>query len=350
MNEPQELPRAGQLMEALAAVSAKSQKLLTDYLSRGGTDDAYNVLDPVVITRTFQDMGARLMMRPDLVLREQTAFWFDYLQLWQRTAARVAFNKPVEPVVVPAANDKRFKDSDWVDHYVFDFIKQCYLLAARRVEAMATQVEGLDPHTARQAAFYTRQVVDALSPSNFVATNPQVLKATLESGGENLVKGLAHLLDDLERGKGRLSLKMTDLGAFRLGENIAATPGKVIYQNELMQLLQYAPETKQVHQRPLLIVPPWINKFYILDLKPKNSFIRWAIGQGHTVFVISWVNPDESLAHKDFEDYLLEGPLAAIGAVGQATGEKEINVIGTASAARCSPAQWRTWRRSATAG
>ena len=328
MDKPQDADRAGHLIETLAAVNARSQKLLADYLSHGGTDDAYSVLDPAVIARTFQDMGAQLLMRPDLILREQTAFWLDYVQLCQRTMSRVMFNKPVEPVVAPTANDKRFKDSDWADHYVFDFFKQCYLLAGRRVEAMAKQVQGLDPHTARQAAFYTRQLVDALSPSNFVATNPQVLKATLESGGENLVKGLGHLLDDLERGKGHLSLRMTDLDAFRLGENIGATPGKVVYQNELMQLLQYAPATEQVHQRPLLIVPPWINKFYILDLKPQNSFIKWAIGQGHTVFVISWVNPDESLAQKDFEDYMREGPLMALDAIEQATGEKQINAIG----------------------
>src|SRR6202023_2461410 len=176
--------------------------------------------------------------------------------------------------------------------------------------------------------FYTRQFVDAIAPSNFLLTNPEVLRTTLESGGENLVRGLQNLLGDLERGKGRLSIRMTDTEAFRIGENIAVTPGKVVYQNDLMQLIQYAPTTEKVKRRPLLIIPPWINKFYILDLRPRNSFIRWAVEQGHTVFVISWVNPDERLAQKSFEDYMREGLFAALDAMEQATGEREANVIG----------------------
>ena len=167
----------------------------------------------------------------------------------------------------------------------------------------------------------------AIAPSNFVLTNPEVLRTTIETGGENLVKGLDNLLKDLERGKGRLLIKMTDLEKFKVGVNIAVTPGQVIYQNDLMQLIQYEPTTEKVHQRPLLIIPPWINKFYILDLRPENSFIRWAVSQGHTVFVVSWVNPDEKLAQKTFEDYMSEGLLAALDAIEQATGEREANVI-----------------------
>src|SRR6266566_3177853 len=176
--------------------------------------------------------------------------------------------------------------------------------------------------------FYTRQFVDALSPSNFVATNPEVLTATLESGGQNLLRGLENLLVDLERGNGRLSITTTDMKAFRLSEKIATTPGKIVYQNELMQLIQYTPSTREVRRRPLLIVPPWINKFYVLDLQPKNSFIKWAVDQGHTVFVISWVNPDQKLAEKSFENYMLEGPLAALAAIESATGERNVNTIG----------------------
>ena len=190
------------------------------------------------------------------------------------------------------------------------------------------EVDGLDEKTAKKVDFYTRQFVDAMAPSNFVMTNPEVLRKTLESGGENLVKGLENLLDDLERGKGKLQIKMTDLEAFEVGQNIAITPGKVVFQNDLIQLLQYAPTTDEVAKRPVLIIPPWINKFYILDLREKNSFISWAVGEGQTVFVISWVNPDEKLARKSFEDYMLEGPLAALDAIEKATGEKKINVIG----------------------
>jgi len=189
-------------------------------------------------------------------------------------------------------------------------------------------VEGLDKKTARKVNFYTRQFVDAIAPSNFIATNPEVLKATLESGGRNLLNGLANLLRDIDASRRTLSITMSDLDAFRVGETIAATLGKVVFQNEMMQLIQYSPLTDEVRRVPLLIVPPWINKFYVLDLRPRNSFIRWAVAQGHTVFVISWVNPDARLAEKSFEDYMLQGPIAALDVVKTATGERETNLVG----------------------
>src|SRR6266849_6594202 len=249
------------------------------------------------------------------------------MTLWQRTAQRFLGGE-AEPVVEPPKGDRRFKDSAWSDNALFDFIKQSYLLTARWMQSTVKEVEGLDDKTARKVDFYTRQFVDAMAPSNFLMTNPEVLKATLDSGGENLVTRLQNLLDDLARGNGRLAIKMTDMDAFRIGENIAVTPGKVVYQNDLLQLIQYQPTTEMVKRRPLLIIPPWINKFYILDLRPDNSFIRWAVGQGHTVFVVSWVNPGEHLAQKTFEDYMIEGPLAALDAMEAATGEREANVIG----------------------
>src|SRR6202012_2558316 len=224
--------------------------------------------------------------------------------------------------------DRRFKDAAWQESTLFDYIKQSYLLTARWLQATVKQVDGLDDHTARKIDFYTRQFVDAMAPSNFVLTNPEVLRATIDSGGENLVNGLKHVLEDLERGKGKLMIRMTDFEAFKVGGNIAVTPGKVVYQNDLMQLIQYVPTTEKAHRRPLLIIPPWINKYYILDLRPDNSFVKGAESQGHTVFVISWVNPNEQLARKTFEDYMLEGPLAALDAMEAATGEREANVIG----------------------
>jgi polyhydroxyalkanoate synthase subunit PhaC len=233
-----------------------------------------------------------------------------------------------EPVIDAPSTDRRFKDDAWRDNEVFDFIKQSYLLSARFVQDVVKHVDGLDPKTAQKVDFYARQFTDAMSPSNFLLTNPEVLRKTAETGGENLLKGLNNLLADLERGKGQLHIKMVDLDAFKVGENIGVSPGKVVYQNELMQLIQYAPLTETVQKRPLLIGPPWINKFYILDLRPKNSFVRWAVSQGHTVFVISWVNPDERLAEKSFEDYMLEGYLAALDAIEAATGEREVNAIG----------------------
>ncbi len=313
---------------ALARVREASRKLLAEQMRCLSEDDGFQVLDPTVVAKTFLELNARLLAHPEALLREQAAFWQRYAELWQRTAERMLLNKPAEPVIAPAPGDKRFKDRQWTENALFDFVKQCYLLAARSAFSAVSQAAGLDPHTARKAAFFTRQMLDAMAPSNFFATNPQVLQATLESGGLNLARGLALLLEDLDRNKGRLRPKTADLDAFRLGENLAITPGKVVFQNELMQLLQYAPSTSEVRRRPLLIVPPWINKYYILDLQPKTSFIRWAIGEGHTVFVVSWVNPDASLAEKRFDDYLLEGPLAAIGAIEQATGEREVNAVG----------------------
>jgi len=210
---------------------------------------------------------------------------------------------------------------------VFDFIKQSYLLAADNLQGLVQSVEGLDDKTARKVQFYTRQFVDAMAPTNFVLTNPTVLQTTLDSGGDNLVKGLQNMLADLERGRGQLQITMTDLNAFKPGENIAVTPGKVIYQSELLQLIQYNPSTPTVCQRPFLFVSPWINKFYIMDMRPKNSMVKWMVDQGFTVFMTSWVNPDEQLAHKTFDDYMLSC-VEAMDAIEQATGEREINAAG----------------------
>jgi polyhydroxyalkanoate synthase len=228
------------------------------------------------------------------------------MSLWQNTTQRM-MGMASDPVIESDSKDRRFKDDDWKHNEVFDFIKQSYVLSARFVQDVVTHVDGLGPCTAQKVDFYVRQFVDAMSPSNFVLTNPEVLRKTAETGGENLIKGLNNLRSDLERGKGRLSIKMTDTDAFRIGENIAVTPGKVVYQNDLMQLIQYSPTTEKVLLRPLLIIPPWINKFYILDLRLKNSLVRWATSQEHTVFMISWVNPDEKLADKGFDDYMKVG-------------------------------------------
>jgi polyhydroxyalkanoate synthase len=236
--------------------------------------------------------------------------------------------EPGEPVVKPVPDDRRFRAPEWQESHFFDFIKQSYLLTSNWFLSSVQNTEGLDEKSAQKLAFYTRQFMDALSPTNFAMSNPTVLQETLDSGGENLLNGLRNMLDDLERGGGKLDIRMSDKDDFLVGENIAVTPGKVVFQNDLIQLIQYAPATKTVHTRPMLFVAPWINKFYVLDLKPKNSLIRWAVEQGYTVFAISWVNPDEQLAHKSFEDYMQEGPLAALDAIEAATGEKEVAAVG----------------------
>ncbi len=318
---------ADELARQIASVAERSQQLVAEFLKRQPREEGVGMASPLAIGAAFFEMTARMMADPARLVQAQLSLWNDYMTLWQRTTQRFLGGKS-EPMIEPPQGDRRFRDAAWNDNTLFDFIKQSYLLTARWLQGAVHDVKGIDERTARKVDFYTRQFVDALAPSNFLMTNPEVLRATIESRGENLLNGLKNLLDDLERGKGRLAISMTDMAAFHIGENIAVTPGKVVYQNDLIQLIQYAPATETVKRRPLLIMPPWINKFYILDLRPDNSFIRWAVAQGHTVFVISWVNPDEHLAAKTFADYMREGPLAALDAIEQATGEREANVIG----------------------
>ena len=305
----------------------RAQQLLADGFVHPDGADNFQIPDPAIIAGAFTEFAGRAAANPGRLAAAQFELWRDHMALWSAFTRKLD-GESVAPLATPARDDRRFADAAWSEHPAFDYVKQAYLLNARWMQSAVQQVENLDADTQRKVEFYTRQLIDAWSPSNFVTTNPKVLRETLDSGGENLVRGLEHLVADLQRGRGRLSIAMTDERAFRLGENVAATPGQVIFQNELMQLIQYAPATAEVQRRPLLIIPPWINKFYILDLKPQNSFIKWAVDQGHTLFVISWVNPDERLARKSFDDYMLEGPLAALDAIERATGEREVNVIG----------------------
>ena len=293
---------------------------------RAGSSDI-QIPDPGVVMGAFARLFRTMMADPARIAAAQDAFWRDSLGLWAATAKRLA-GEEAEAVVQPQPGDKRFKDSAWIEDAVFDFIKQSYLLASEFMRSSVSDADGLDAKTREKVAFYTRQVIDAMAPTNFVATNPKVLRTTVESRGENLIRGLDHLLGDLERGRGRLRISMVDEDAFTLAETIAVTPGQVVFQNDLMQLLQYAPSTRTVAKRPLLIVPPWINKYYVLDLRPGNSLIKWLVDGGLTVFVVSWVNPDERLSHKTFEDYMLEGPLAAMDAIAAATGEEGVDAVG----------------------
>jgi len=314
------------MQAAFKDIAERSQKLLQDFAQRAQADGS-RPSDPLHLTQTFMDFTAKMLADPNRLLQAQMELWQQYMNLWQVTAQRM-MGQQVAPVVEPAKGDKRFNDPAWKDEMVFDYLKQSYLLTARWLQHTVKEVEGVDDKTARKVEFYTRQFIDAMSPSNFAMTNPQVVKATVETKGENLVKGLQNLLTDLERGKGNLAIRQTDMKAFKVGDNVATSPGKVVYQNKLIQLLQYAPATEQVYEVPLLIVPPWINKFYILDLKPENSFIKWATEQGYTVFVISWVNPDKELTQLVFDDYMKLGPLAALDAIEQATGSKKVSAIG----------------------
>ncbi|MEY9703801.1 polyhydroxyalkanoate synthase [Bradyrhizobium diazoefficiens] len=257
----------------------------------------------------------------------QTKLAKDYLDLWGAAARRMA-GQDAPPAIAPSPRDKRFADPEWKSNQFFDFVMQLYLLTTKWAQELVRDAEGLDPQTRRKAEFYVQQVTNALSPSNFVLTNPEVLRETVASSGENLARGLKMLAEDIAAGKGMLKIRQSNPDNLVVGVNMATTPGKVIYQNEMMQLIQYSPTTENVLRTPLLIVPPWINKFYILDLKPEKSYIKWCVDQGITVFVISWVNPDKRLGNKSWEDYMKEGPLTAMDVIEKVTGEMKVHTAG----------------------
>lgn len=316
-----------ELSKILASIAEKSQQLVRDFLAREQSAQVITLDDALHMSRLFQQFTARLMANPAALFEAQMAFWKDYMTLVHNATLRM-FGVPVRPVIEPKKTDKRFKHEDWERNPIFDFIKQSYLLTADYLHSLVSKAEGLDRKTTKQIEFYTRAFVDAIAPTNFVMTNPEVLRTTIETRGQNLLRGLNNLLDDLARGKGMLAIKMSDMNAFEVGRNLAITPGKVIYQNDMMQLIQYASTTEKVYKRPLLIIPPWINKYYILDLTPKNSLVKYLVDQGFTVFVISWKNPTEAHADKGFDDYMLDGPVKALEVIEQATGEREVNLTG----------------------
>lgn len=290
--------------------------------------DNLNSLNPFLFNTDFVESWKNLFKRNTAYFNNNIELFSNLFRLCNYAVSKSA-GLDAEPVTEPGISDRRFKDENWNDNAVFDYMKQLYLILSDAILKTAEPNENLDEHTNRKINFYTKQWIDAMSPTNFAATNPTVLKEIFESKGENLINGTKALIDDIVRGEGKLlTPRMTDYKAFEVGKNVATTPGKVIYQNELMQLIQYTPTTKTVYETPLLIVPPWINKYYILDLRKENSFIQWAVDQGHTVFIISWVNPDETYSDTEFEDYMYEGIITALVNITEETGEEEINTIG----------------------
>jgi polyhydroxyalkanoate synthase subunit PhaC len=279
------------------------------------------------VVKTFSAVAEYWLSDQDRSAELQKKIAKAYLDLWGSSMRRLA-GEQAPPAIMPSPRDKRFADPEWKSNQFFDFLMQLYLLTTQWAQDLVRNAEGVDPHTRKKAEFYVHQITNALAPSNFVLTNPEVLRETLSSNGDNLVRGMKMLAEDIEAGRGTLRIRQSDPSNLVVGVNLATTPGKVIFQNELMQLIQYAPATENVLRTPLLIVPPWINKFYILDLKPEKSFIKWCVDQGVTVFVISWVNPDRSLGSKTFDDYMKEGPLAAMDAIEHATGELKVHTMG----------------------
>lgn len=314
--------------DILTQTAEKLQPMMREFAEKmNWTAMGSQPFDPLNMRDTYITFFQNLYSDPDRLLKAQMEFAKNWMNLWQESAKRF-MGQPAADLYPPDKKDKRFKSPQWHESALFDFIRQSYLMTSHWMMKVAHDTKGLDDDTRRKVEFYTKQFADAMAPSNFLLTNPEVLQATLDSKGENLVRGFQNLLEDLERGQGQLKISTTDYDAFTLGKNIATTPGQVVYQNDLIQLIQYEPTTDKAFKTPLLIVPPWINKYYILDLRPENSLIRWLVEQGHTVFVVSWVNPDRKLSGKTFEDYMKEGILDALTQIEKATGEAKANVMG----------------------
>ncbi|MFN8692814.1 MAG: PHA/PHB synthase family protein [Holosporales bacterium] len=313
----------------MADIAVRGQRVMQQYIEKQQENpQGMSMGDPLNVGHAFMDFTTKLWANPTKLMEAQVNLWQQYTSLWQHSTQKLLGETEVTPVIEPSKTDKRFKDPAWSESVVFDFIKQSYLLTSQWMQTLVKHTEGLDDKTAKKVDFYTRQIIDASSPTNFLATNPEALRLTMETGGQSLVTGLEHLVSDLERGGGSLKISMTDYNKFKVGDNLAITPGKVVFENDLIQLIQYTPTTEKVQEIPLLITPPWINKYYILDLQAKNSFVKWAVDQGITVFMISWVNPDADDAGKTFEDYMQMGIIAALDKVKSLCGVEKVNTIG----------------------
>ncbi len=279
-------------------------------------------------SEALREVGTAMLENPSKLMADQLEMMQQQQELYQNTVLRF-LGQETQPVVTPDRSDRRFKNEEWSENPVFDYIKQLYLIQGNALMKMIDDTDGLDEHTRQKVEYFVRQYVNAMAPTNFPNMNPEVIRKTMETGGQNLAKGMTQLMKDMEgSAEGALNVTMTDTTAFQVGRNVAVTPGKVVYQNDIMQLIQYTPSTPQVYKRPLLVVPPFINKYYVLDLREDNSFLKWLVDQGHTVFVISWVNAGPELREKNFENYMLEGPIAAAEAIEKETGEKGVNAIG----------------------
>ncbi|MGA8817610.1 MAG: class I poly(R)-hydroxyalkanoic acid synthase [Xanthobacteraceae bacterium] len=317
------------LSRNLAHLIENGGRALAAYLKprEQGENDREMADEVAEVVKTLGQVAEYWLGDPQRAIELQTRLGKAYLDLWAAAAKRLA-GQESSPVVAATPADKRFADPEWSSNQFYDFLKQGYLLTTQWANQLVSDASGLDAHTRQKAEFYVRQIGNALSPSNFILTNPELLRETITSNADNLVRGMKMLAEDIEAGGGHLRIRQSDSSMFEVGRNLATTPGKVIFQNDLMQLIQYDPSTPNVLKRPVLIVPPWINKFYVLDLTPEKSFIKWCVDQGVTVFCISWVNPDSHLAQKTFEDYMRQGPVAALDAIQKVTGEDRVHTIG----------------------
>lgn len=319
----------GVKLQELSKFYLKSQQTkLAENVKNGEKSNEIPDLDPLNLGAGMLALSQSFMKNPSEMINLQTQLYQDYMNVWMQTSRRF-MGLDSTPVINPDKDDKRFKSEEWNQNLIFDLIKQSYLVTVKATQNMVDNVDDIDEKSDAKLQFFTNQFLDAMSPTNFALTNPEVLKETMSSKGENLVKGVTNLLEDFKKGGGeRVKISMTDATAFKLGDNIATTKGGVVYRNKLMELLQFSPSTEEVYKRPLLIMPPWINKYYILDLREKNSFLKWLTDQGFTVFCVSWVNPDEKLSECGFDDYMELGPFAALDAIKEITGESDIHAVG----------------------
>ncbi len=326
----EDFDRLEAISRSILKSTLKGQKLMGDAMRRSLEGDPLMrpQIDPMHANPEILQTWEHILSDPELIMQAQSDLYAGYLDLWSNATRRLMNSEKTEPVIEPAPGDKRWRSKAWNDHPLFDAMKQSYLLNQRFLMGLVDGAKGVDDTARRKVHFITQQMVDALAPTNFALTNPEVLEETFKTRGENLTRGLMNLVKDLERGKGRLALSQADPDGFEVGKDLASTPGEVVYRNRVMELIQYAPATDTVRKRPLLIAPPWINKFYILDMRVKNSMIGWLTEQGFTVFLISWVNPDTSMKDVTFEDYIREGLFAALVGVERATGERQADTVG----------------------
>jgi len=311
----------------LARAALTAQGAIAEMALRNADRPSALSPDPFHVAPALTEVMGRLAAEPDRLVRAQADLYARYLELWQATARRMG-GETAEPVVSPARGDRRFADPDWSENPVFDVIKQSYLLTSNWMNNLIGEVSDVDPMAKRRVEFFMKMLTDAFSPSNFLASNPAALREVMATGGESLVRGMENFAADLDRGDGKLAIAQTDYDMFKIGENVATAPGKVVFRNKIIELLQFSPSTEQVYEIPLVIFPPWINKFYILDLRPENSMIRWLASQGVTVFVVSWVNPDASLSTHGFEEYMRDGVYAATEAAMKQCGTDQVNAVG----------------------
>ena len=324
---PEQLKSLETLSSNLAKAAVTAQGAIAESALRQAERPAALSPDPFHVGPALAEVVSQLANRPDNLMRAQADLFQRYMQLWSQTSSRL-YGGESAPVAEPARGDKRFNDKEWTENPVFDVMKQSYLVTSNWLNELVAQVEGVDPLNKRRVEFFTKMLTDAIAPSNFLMSNPAALRKVVESGGQSILKGAEQFAADLAKGGGQLSISQTEADRFKVGENVATAPGKVVFRNALFELLQYSPTTKTVHEIPLLIFPPWINKFYILDLRPENSMIRWLTNQGFTVFVTSWVNPTKELASASLEDYMRTGFYEAVAQVKKQCGVDQVNAVG----------------------